>query len=189
MTLCLSQPTALGRAQMSSTWSVPAKSTWCCRWGEQEGGLCFSPGLVLLGIWRKILFSWFSCATIKITLGHMWLYEVFIDHAPSTQRWFGFWLTPDLHQYFWSHKNFFHWQKWLSQPFCFPLLLHPITKAWLLILLSHHSLSRAGPNVYLATQWTRSGSWWGLKNKKTKPAGLFFTQISSPVSSQCSTQT
>lgn len=83
------------------------------------------------------LLSHFFCATIKITLGDMQFYAGFIDHAASTQKLFGFgfWLTPDLHQYFWPHKNFFQWQKWLSQPFCFPLLLHPITKAWLLTLL------------------------------------------------------
>lgn len=83
------------------------------------------------------------------------------------------------------HKNFFWWQKWLDQTFCSPaslshlqsLAAHPS---------SHHCLSRVCPNAYLAAQRTRSRV---KKQKNPKLVGLYFTQINSPSSSQCSTQT
>lgn len=122
MKLCLSQPTAQGRAQMCSTYPVVA-TTGCCCWGEQEG---LSQGFSL------------GCSSqcfLCTHLGHMQLYALFTDIVSSTQKRFNSCLTPALHQYFWPEINFFQWQKCLSQ-LCFLLLLHPIAKAWLLILLS-----------------------------------------------------
>lgn len=131
--------------------------------------------LLLREAGRAGLLAWAAppspfCATIKITLGYMQLYAVLIDFVPSTQKRFSSWLTPALHQYFWPHMDWFQWQKWLSQLFppapsshCQSLTAHPS---------SHDSLSRAHANIYLATQWTRSGNWSGLKTQKYKTCWL-----------------
>lgn len=105
----------------------------------------------------------------------MRLYAVFIDHASSTLKLFGFWLTWALHLYFWPHNNFFQWQRWLSQPFCSPLLIHPITKIWLLILLPITSSAEpVQPFIWSLGELIR------VKNHKNKTHWLIFLPRTIP---------